>query len=994
MKKLFNHRYGFSLIEMLVATVLVLFLSATSYRILTSQGNKQRESVFGQKQNMQALRALDAFKKDASLIDYNWSKFGVAAVYPCQGCGFGDNFYVNPFAQTEGLNDGVTFLKRDVKKSSLYTLNVNAEHPTVSGTSVPLYGQWLTLQESTADISRNDWVILFSAGKYVLGVVTAKSHSSPVQIKIREPDANTEVQITHFNSFVNRSSGYVIRAGVVPGSYDSTTTNTASLVDDSIKFEQGKTYVQVVQPVSYELDWATTDQQPSGTGNQHILDENGNPKKVIVRTEYKGGGVKREYLAEANQMGITYDALVAKQGGTDSLNGFTNGDIVKDVGRETNSSVQFVNLSINPNDPAMSSDAFISTSKIISLRMFLGGDSKKGQDQNQKFNEIRVALDPSRKNNQYQESGSVLAQNSGDLSQVYDLSGKRIGQPLYLRHADLAERSGDNQVYVPGSGQVDVVVPVGTIDPTTGTPENGKLVVLDEAGVPATEGCAVANCEQITFVPPSANSYFYPSTMVEKPEDTSGMKKIFIGGFAVSVNNSTDPVTVTRKPMMAEIEYPSNMSFREYVAASGHNDPANPHGTNCSLAGCTLKEIGSSSITGSTARLKDTSGIAVDGNDVYVSSITRSSGNDSTLSIYKTDLNLTNFTEKVVDNAQGISTNRVTGAIADKPIVIGNQKYLAITTSRSINSGVTAGEDGKILLYNLTTPNSAPIEIANQNFKVNSLTVMKDNLVLTGKLVSQVFKAEDIAALVNGTQTVVPTFYTDEMANYIPADPVTQTPAVKQYADGYFTLSSAYNNQSANTYQQVLGWNTGLSAAKISDMEYGVVLGNQSLMETNGGHGLSQYEQQDFTTLSVNFGGMTERVIAAIDTNFNNLEASEVVVKYSQKQSVIPNVLLPGVMYSAPSPRLDPAPLPALLPGNMSESQWVAFYQDYMDIYDHSSNPVPVTFLPDPNVAIFQCGNSVPPTCGSGHGSGNDGMGGGGDPVDGGPPANNPPPAQ
>ena len=73
MKKLFNHRYGFSLIEMLVATVLVLFLSATSYKILTSQGNKQRESVFVQKQNMQALRALDAFKKYASLIDYTWS---------------------------------------------------------------------------------------------------------------------------------------------------------------------------------------------------------------------------------------------------------------------------------------------------------------------------------------------------------------------------------------------------------------------------------------------------------------------------------------------------------------------------------------------------------------------------------------------------------------------------------------------------------------------------------------------------------------------------------------------------------------------------------------------------------------------------------------------------------------------------------------------------------------------------------------------------------
>ncbi len=966
MKKRERHS-GFSLIEMLIATVLVLFLSATSYKILTGQGQTQRDSVFNQKQNTQLIAALDRFKKDASQIEFNWTKYKASVVYPHQGLGLGDNFYVNALIRDQGLNDGVTFLKRHPQKASLYTLNVDAEYPNVSGLSVPLYGQPLTLVEPDVNIARNDWVIVFTAGKYALGVVSAISHTTPRKITLREPNAN-ETVASHMNAIVNRSSGYVTKAGVVPASYDWNGANTASPDDDKIKFEKEKSYVQVVQPVSYELDWAMNDKLPAGNGNQHVLDADGNPKRVIVRTEYTGAGVNREYLAESNQLGLTYDALVKREGGTDSLDGFTGGEIAKDIGRENNTSVQFVNIiNPNPDDPAMANDAFVSTSNIISMRMFAAGDTKIGQEGNQKFNEIRVALDPARINDQYQENGNALAQNSGDLVPNYAPNGQRIGQPLYLKHTPkvagrpVARRG--NQVYVPGTGKVDIVVPVGSLgstDPKNPAPmENGKLLVLDERGDSATAntGCTTANCEQITFKPKESNQYFMPSTMVEKPADGSGMNKIIIGGFSVVTDAKGQ---MTRKPMMAEIEYPDNMQFRDFVAQ--HNTGG---GDTCSLdTGCKLIAINEMTIQGSGERLRDTAaGIAVDGEDVYMASITREQGQDNKISVYKTDTSFTTFKEQVVDDTGTISRSRVISAIAQNPIEVAGTKYLPIATTRSISDGATPGEDGKIVLYNLTTPGSPPIEIANHNFKVNSMTSMNGNLVFSGKLVTQIMTAEDIAALVQGQQTVVPTFYTDELANYIPA--TASTPAVKEYADGYFTLSQAYQNQSANTYQQVLGWNTGMNAVKLSDMAYGFVLGNQSHMHVDSPKP-ADYQQQDFTTLSINFGGMSERVIAAIDTDFNNLEASEVVTKYDRQASKLPNVLLPGVMYAATKPRLDAAKLPGLKK-TMDENSWVAFYQDYVDAADLSTAGSPVvTYLPDPNAAIFQCGNSVPPSCPAG----------------------------
>ncbi|MEZ4845635.1 MAG: hypothetical protein R2877_01300 [Bdellovibrionota bacterium] len=79
-----------------------------------------------------------------------------------------------------------------------------------------------------------------------------------------------------------------------------------------------------------------------------MLDEIGNRKKVIVRTEYVPPGIRREYLAEANQLGVTYDALKSTTDfGTDSLQGFTDGDLVRDIGRDATLPLQFVSLSMD-----------------------------------------------------------------------------------------------------------------------------------------------------------------------------------------------------------------------------------------------------------------------------------------------------------------------------------------------------------------------------------------------------------------------------------------------------------------------------------------------------------------------------------------------------------------------------------------------------------------------------------------------------------------------
>ncbi|MCC7460494.1 MAG: hypothetical protein IT286_04240, partial [Proteobacteria bacterium] len=189
------------------------------------------------------------------------------------------------------------------------------------------------------------------------------------------------------------------------------------------------------------------------------------------------------------------------------------------------------------------------------------------------------------------------------------------------------------------------------------------------------------------------------------------------------------------------------------------------------------------------------------------------------------------------------------------------------------------------------------------------------------------------------------------------------------YADGYYTLAAAYVNPapaapSGPTYQNVLGNNTGFTAMQLDPLTFGVVMGSRANVVGYDKYGNpADTIQQDFTTMTVNFGGMADRVLASIDTNFGNLNASSVVTRYGKGESRIPGIILPGNLYSnEAAPRTTPALLPQLQ-STMNENQWFDFYQNYTKALEHNG---PVHYMPNPAAVVFECGNSIPPTCQAG----------------------------
>ena len=154
---------------------------------------------------------------------------------------------------------------------------------------------------------------------------------------------------------------------------------------------------------------------------------------------------------------------------------------------------------------------------------------------------------------------------------------------------------------------------------------------------------------------------------------------------------------------------------------------------------------------------------------------------------------------------------------------------------------------------------------------------------------TQVLNQETIAAVVRG-ESPAPIIYTDEVANEV------QETGQKYYADGYYTYANGFSNSTGNMYQSVFGWNTGASVQKISPMQYGVVLGNRSLvMDAHTGNNV---DTQDFTTVNINFGGMQERVLASITTNFDNLNESSVDTQYGEAEMNLPNgSIIAGLLY-------------------------------------------------------------------------------------------------
>jgi Tfp pilus assembly protein PilV len=102
---------GFSIIEMTLSTFMVISVSMVAYRVLKTQTEQQVTSIKNQKNNRTSQVALNRFKSDVDQFDPNWVRYGIAAVYPHQGYGLGNNYYLMSSADRAktNLNDGVTF---------------------------------------------------------------------------------------------------------------------------------------------------------------------------------------------------------------------------------------------------------------------------------------------------------------------------------------------------------------------------------------------------------------------------------------------------------------------------------------------------------------------------------------------------------------------------------------------------------------------------------------------------------------------------------------------------------------------------------------------------------------------------------------------------------------------------------------------------------------------------------------------------------------------
>jgi len=321
---------GYSIIEVLIASLLVVVIAAGTYRFLESQNATHMAAMGKSVKKDLAQKTLDRFQADLMEVDSNWQKLGLATIYPHPGYRLGENYYVENVFYDQGLSDAVTFLRRHPDKTKIYQVEQSLQDPDPSsgGEYIALYGSWIevSLNDASAfDMEIGDWVMLYEPGKNALGVVLdIDTSTSPNRIKLQYP--STDVMIEFSTNQYNYGSGFITKPGVVPGSYDYNTFFTGVTNDDLIQFAKNKTHMQVVRPVTYELDWMTSDGQPNDVNNNYILDEGGQKQSVIVRTEYEANQKVREYLGRVSTLGFSYDILLGQTWtGNENLTGYTDG---------------------------------------------------------------------------------------------------------------------------------------------------------------------------------------------------------------------------------------------------------------------------------------------------------------------------------------------------------------------------------------------------------------------------------------------------------------------------------------------------------------------------------------------------------------------------------------------------------------------------------------------------------------------------------------------
>lgn len=1025
-----QYNKAFSIVEMLIAVALVTCLSAVSYRILKSATKSQLSSVESQKANSLSQVALDRFKSDVSLIDYNWVRFGVASVYPHQGYEFGSNYYTDDtISQTEELNDGVTFLRRDPFSDRVYEFSTQKricypEAPSAT-LDLSLFEDMMKLN-SVEGLKKDDWVLIYQAGHYMLGVVKSVGVAG---VKLREPNDLEKQQTSQNNA--GKSNGYVIQPGVVMASLDYDGSATTTTEDDGFCFDSSTSRMQKIgSPVSYFVDYRTNDSKEKSLTNTYVLNDRGEKEKMLVRTEYVGGEVEREYVSKIDSVGFMYDLL-----GEQNVNG-TTGEIVRNVGRDKNSS-ELLDLSHSVDE----SNQFQNTYRIIAMKINItvaSQDQKTGGQGWKQTKELKVAFDPSFSDESYQDSTTVVSSLTDTLTTLEGPSGvtltEELGKPLYFVNGDSEE----------------VIVPVSKFqvaaDGTMGDQSSGEIYVYDKHGcsVNADSGCDPSENNSVIKFNLGTGVKFFPNTLVQTAL-ADGTQRILVGGVGMQTVGSV----ISRKSVLGVIDVEPGTTLAEKLQ--------NPVSGGCNIAGCALQEINTS--LPETEGLVDTANISVDTKNpgtIYISSVTKKEGESSPAKIYKGIWNGSIYSYSQFGEVPGTDQSRLVSSISDKMITIAGSQWLAACTTKKISESCDGPcltkENGAVPpKSSFTVGASGAISMAELPFGGGSMTVVgtsgsgstsgssssggssgytvpdfEDLGTMTGSsmggssggssgtvtseedaygaivLVARDAANPDVLKKVQLRQHnyMCPSMGVDKSGNLIisgrlTAQPISYLEMQRAVTDSVFQAQIAqqimyldeignvdeensyfadYYRVDPDTYEdptnpQYIGWQTGASTVEFPDGTFGMV--NANKFRLAAGFGLntsgSAKEFSNAGIAQISLAGMQDRVVASIVTDPTNFNNSSITTTYALRSTDLPSVYIPGTFYmntnaDGTGARTDPTPLPAISP-SMSDSSWITMYQQFLSSHSANGLNTEMPVLGDNTVEVEHCENSFPSTC-------------------------------
>lgn len=1033
MKQKINRTKGFSIIEMTLASFLVLSVAAVSYRVLNSQTSKQVAEIQNQKADSVSQLAISRFKADASMIDPNWVRYGVAPIWPHQGYGLGQNFYL---LSTEDrklepeVNDGVTFLRRVPQSDRLYVPVGDYSRLCSNGSPIssdkPLYNTDLTL-DSVDGLNVGDWLLLYQAGHYALGVIASvnseatsvsnvaastsgaePSASTPTNgpentngtqtpsglptsniddtsrytmdsgglvstsygsIRLRMPNAQ-EKQLTSTTT-TGMSNGFVTKPGVVAASFDITAIATPEQEDDFYCFDSINSNFQKVAPVSYYIDYRTSNGGTKTVTNSYMKDKSSNENiKMLVRSEYINGVEKREYLAPIDDLGFTYD-LVNRTG--------TGDKIARDVGREKNTGYL---QNLNVYDPTTQVSNFLTSYQIVAMKMsvgFMTKDKTNPSDDWRQSREVKVALDPSLQNDAYRSDMTIVSSLTDNLNMLARTAtgngssggNEQIGKPLYLNYGS--------------SSNSEVVVPASTFQSTNeglmDLSSKGALYVYNPQGcaVNPTNGCdPSANHSAITFNL-GTDKRFFPNTVAQVTLD-NGDRRIIVGGVAMTNKDDSGRAVVSRVPGIGVITLHPGETLASKLASSGGTPT-------CSISGCEWHQIDNVTDTANYA-LVDTAHIATDPSHtdtIYVATMTKQSGEASTSSVYKGIWNGTSYNYSRFAGVVGTEDGKIISAISDHPIKVGNETYLAVCLTKKMSSscggecvsGVipeeinpndpappnlgggaggsggtpgrgndAGGSSGGVTNSNTLADTLGEIQLVRQgsgalspgitlirhNYRCSAINEdLNGNLIVSGRLTVQpipyaaVKKAVEYSAIpaASDKQQLLLTnnvLYLDEAVSVENAQTI--------YADYYQVDPSTYEDPRGDT--QYIGWLTGTSTVEFADGTFGMVNGNKYRVATDLNEAKEVVKATEYSNAGISkieLAGMNDRVVATIQTDPNNINNSIISATYAKRSNELPSVYIPGsFMVDSVHIRATPTPLPSVTP-SMSEQSWFLLYQ-------------------------------------------------------------------